>query len=128
MSEIDIFSNPLVPCDAISIPQISLYPWKEGYGYGHPAGAPHHAPYHGPVHHVTPTTAYHPGPVHHVTTAPYQPQVQVYHPEPTVYQPSPTQYSPAPANYGGVPVSQAHTQIKPFVHSHSHRFSPTLGK
>ena len=123
LSELYIFSNPLVPCDAITIPQISLYPWKEGYGYAHPAPK-HHAPYHGPVHHVTPTTGYHPGPVHHVTAAPYQPQI--YHPEPTVYQPQPTQYSPAPTNYGGV--AHSHTQIKPFVHSHSHRFSPALGK
>jgi len=117
--------NPLVPCDAISIPQISLYPWKEGYGYGHPAPHHHHhAPYH-PVH-VTPST-YHHAPVHHVTTAPYQPQV--YHPEPTVYQPTP--YSPAPTNYGAVGgvTHTTHTQIKPFVHSSPvHRFSPTLGK
>ena len=25
------FSNPLVPCDAITIPKINLYPWKDGY-------------------------------------------------------------------------------------------------
>jgi len=118
--------NPLVPCDAISIPQLSLYPWKEGYGYAHP-GPKHHAPYHhhaAPVvHHVTPST-YHHSPVHHVTTAPYQPQV--YHPEPTVYHAAP--YSPAPTNYAGVG-GVTHTQIKPFVHSSPvHRFSPALGK
>ena len=25
------FSNPLVPCDAITIPKINLYPWKDGF-------------------------------------------------------------------------------------------------
>ena len=25
-----IFRNPLVPCDAITIPRINLLPWKEG--------------------------------------------------------------------------------------------------
>ena len=25
-----MFRNPLVPCDAISIPRINLLPWKEG--------------------------------------------------------------------------------------------------
>ena len=63
-----------MPCDAITIPQISLYPWKEGYhapapGYAHPA--PHPAP-----HVVTPS------PVHHA----------VYKPEPVYslhHQPTP---------------------------------------
>ena len=25
------FSNPIVPCDAITIPKINLYAWKEGF-------------------------------------------------------------------------------------------------
>merc|ERR1711976_664322 len=129
--------NPLVPCDAITIPQISLYPWKEGYG--------HHAGYHGaPVHHAAPHHApvvHHAAPVVHVTPAPHHAPVahvtaspvahSVYKPEPVypqanVYQPAPAPYSPAPAS--GLQYSAGPTKITPFVHTPLHRFNAAIGK
>jgi len=142
--------NPLVPCDAITIPKISLYPWKEGYGHH----ALHHAPvHHAPVHHAHHAAPYHPAP------APYHPAPAPYAPTPTPYQPSPTPYapvhaapivhavSPTPAAYSPEPYdptpydrepkytpieptypsnqygSLADTPIKPFVHTPLHRFN-----
>merc|ERR1712117_144206 len=80
--------NPLVPCDAITIPQISLYPWKEGYG--------HHAGYHGaPVAHHAPV-------VHHAAPAPYHAAPVVHHAAPVVHHAAPavhhaTHHAVAPA-------------------------------
>ena len=89
-------SNPLVPCDAITIPKVDLYPWKEAH-YSH---APHHKPAPAPYAPYTPAPA------------PYAP----YSPAPTPYSPAPAPYSPSPAPYsrfnGGAP-----TQIKSFVHT-----------
>ena len=123
-----LFSNPLVPCDAITIPQISLYPWKEGYGHPHPQKhlpvhpIAHHVVTAAPVHHVTPSPLHHvtPSPVHNV----YKPE-PVYHQQP--YQPTPAPYSPAPSaplQYGAT----GHTKITPFVHSPLHRFNAAVGK
>ena len=128
MSNVVCFSNPLVPCDAITIPQISLYPWKEGYGHGHGHG--HHAPvvHHAAplVHHVTPST--HHAPVHHAAPHHAAPAHHgVYHAQPVhhaaPYSPTPAPYSPAPLQYGASP-----TKITPFVHTPLHRFNAALGK
>jgi peroxidase len=110
--------NPLVPCDAITIPKISLYPWKEGY---HPH-AYHAAPVHvAPVHH------------HPVAAAP----AYTVTPAPTVYSPAPTAYSPQPSiNFPSAyqqpqlshyAPSGAETQIKSFVHTPLHRFNVAVG-
>jgi len=93
--------NPLVPCDAITIPKIDLYAWKEGYHghphhghHGHHAHHPHHAPHphHAAPYHHAPTVYHHaqvtPATYHHtpVTTAPYHhtPAAPIH---PTVYHP-----------------------------------------
>ena len=94
------FSNPLVPCDAITIPKISLYPWKEGYG--------HHAHHHAPVHHAAP---YHPAP------APYHPAPAPYHPAPAPYHPAPTPYAPTQAPYHASPAPYAPVHAAPIVHA-----------
>ena len=103
-----------MPCDAITIPQISLYPWKEGYhapapGYAHPA--PHPAP-----HVVTPS------PVHHAVYKP-EPVYSLHHqPTPAPYSPAPAPYSYTPAPYS--PAPSPYNKITPFVHhTPVHRFS-----
>jgi len=84
--------NPLVPCDAITIPKLSLYPWQEGH---------HHLPYTGQLVHQKPL-----------------PYVQPASPAYTV-SPAPTfatygSPSPQPVQYG---YTQSQPQIKSFVHS-----------
>ena len=96
------FSNPLVPCDAITIPKISLYAWKEGYG--HHAGV-HHAP----IHHSAP---YQPEPaIYHPVPTPYHPAPAPYHPAPTVYSPTPTPYSLTPSPYHAAPTPYAPVHV-----------------
>ena len=35
-----VIRNPLVPCDAITIPVVSLAAWRDGYGAAAPVSAP----------------------------------------------------------------------------------------
>jgi len=110
--------NPLVPCDAITIPKLDLYAWKEDH-YGHAA------PHHGPVHHSAPL---HAAPVHHsaklVHPAPYAPAPAPYAPAPTPYAPAPApytptgHYSPAPAPYAPTHYTPAPAPYSPTVQSY----------
>ena len=115
ISQPPFFSNPLVPCDAITIPKLDLYPWKEEH-YAHKP-VHHHAAPAAPYHHTPTSAAYH-KPAH-APTASYAP----YTPAPAApyapYSPAPTPYSPA-APYTPYSVAAAtapQTEIKSFVHT-----------
>merc|ERR1712048_319906 len=105
--------NPLIPCDSITIPKISLYPWKEGY---------HHAP------------AYAAAPVHvaHVAHTPVAHVAAVASPAYSV-TPTPTAYAPQPVvSYAqqqqvSALTSGIDTPIKSFVHTPLHRFNVAVG-
>ena len=115
----------MVPCDAISIPRISLYPWKKGYHHVHTAPVYHSAPVHAASVHIAPV---HSAPVFTVSPAPalaphpaaYSPQPPAYAPQPAAYSPQPPVYFPKPTDYSPFPDTQyssgADTPIKPFVH------------
>lgn len=100
-----------MPCDAITIPKISLYPWKEGY---------HHHPYHQPVVvKPSPYVAQPAAPALVVSPAPYSPQPAQYASREPKYSPLtafPTSYPTPSTRYS------SQTPIKSFVHS---RFPPT---
>ena len=150
------FSNPLVPCDAITIPKVDLYHWKEEAYHGgvHHAGAPiHHT---ATVHHAAPVHAAPVHTVHHAAAAPvfhqpsaalhYAPSNGVYSPTPEPrYAPTPApQYAPTPAPYTPTvhapqsPYTTSYTSpyapggfgtnIKSFVHTPLHSFHGTVGK
>ena len=119
-----MFSNPLVPCDAITIPKVDLYHWKEE---SYPA--PVHAPYHAapayapsPAPYAPVPTAYAPTPYaapYVATPAPYAATPAPYVSQPGPYAPNPSPYSP----YNNPYSAGSPNQIKPFVH---HQFQ--LGK
>ena len=110
-----ICSNPLVPCDAITIPKMSLYPWKEGY---------HHHPYHTPV-----VVKAHASPALTVSPAP---SFSPYHasPQPTQFAARQPKFSSYPTSYptpGYHTPSKAQSPVKSFVHSPLTRYG-VLGK
>jgi peroxidase len=115
--------NPLVPCDAITIPKVDLYHWKED-SYGH-AGLHHAAPVH---------TVHHAAPIHHASaalhhTSSYSPTPAPYYaPAPAAphYAPAPAapQYAPAPApHYAPTPApihySPTPAPYTPTIHAQS---------
>ena len=136
------FSNPLVPCDAITIPKVDLYAWKEDH-YGHPVhhAAPVHTVHHSAplVHHASAalhhTSSYAPTPAPYYEPAPAQAPHYAPAPAPAPYSATPAPYTPtvhasqytstytSPYSAGG-----SGTIIKPFVHTPLHSFHGTVGK
>jgi len=98
--------NPLVPCDAITIPIIDLLPWKEGYQTVSKVKVSSLKSNPGHVKSAKIVTAEDP------TVSPYN-----YHHEPRL------SHSPAPVFSRSHFNSVANTPIKPFVHTPLHRFN-----
>ena len=113
-----------MPCDAITIPKLSLYPWKEGY---------HHHPYHTPV--VVKPAPYAQAAASPALTVSPAPSFAPYgSPQPTQYAARQPKYSLAstyPTSYptpGYHSPSKTHpTPVKSFVHSPLTRYG-VLGK
>ena len=116
-----IFSNPLVPCDAITIPLINLAPWKEGYGpvqvsaplrrpqSPDPAPSTSVSPYnfhHSPVF----TSGYSPAP----GPAPYSPVSVLTRGRGSRYSNSHSKYNNI---YNTLQTTKQERKVKPFVHS-----------
>jgi len=98
--------NPLVPCDAITIPIIDLHPWKEGYQPNGPVKVSSLSRVSGPAKSAKIVAS----PVPSIS--PYN-----YHHEPRILHRPATAFSKSHFN------SVASTPIKPFVHTPLHRFN-----
>ena len=96
-----MFRNPLVPCDAITIPIVNLNPWQDGYQPPTPSKAP--------INGV---------PIAQVSSLPITPAptFNIFHNEPN-YTPQPPAYPSSNFN------SIFDKPVKSFVHSPQPRFN-----
>ena len=110
-----------MPCDAITIPKISLYPWKEGY---------HHHPYHSPVVVKPAPFVAQQAPASPALTVSPAPSFAPYgSPQPTQFAARQPKYSLTPTSYPtpGYTSKTHQTPVKSFVHSPLNRYG-VLGK
>ena len=126
------FSNPLVPCDAITIPVVNLAAWKDGYH----VSAPVHVA-RGKVSAPLRLSPANKKPTPSNGISPYN-----FHHSPVFS--SGAGHAPSPAPYSLVSVftragrgsgrsisqynSLTSTKVKPFVHNQPHRFNINYGK